>query len=78
MLELDSFYQDEGCSKALNHIFVALDCEKRYEQKLDKDGIIKYMKFNYEELLELERLGYMKSANSKLALVNAKPYMKGR
>ena len=78
MLELDSFDQDEGCRKALNHIFVALDCEKRYEQKLDKDEIIKYMKFNYEELLELERLGYMKSANSKLALVKAKPYMKGR
>lgn len=78
MIEIDSFYQDEGCSKALNRIFVALDCEKRYEQKLDKDEIVKYMKFNYDELLELERLGYIKSANSKLALMKAKAYMKGR
>ena len=78
MLEIDSFYQDEGCSAALNHIYLALDCEKKYNQELDKDEIVKYMMFNYEELFELERLGYISGANSKLALEKSKVYMKGR
>jgi len=78
MIELDSFYQDEGCSSALNHIFLAIDCEKKFDQELDKDEIVKYMMFNYEELLELEKLGYIKGCNTKLALEKSKTYMKGR
>lgn len=78
MIEIDSFYQDEGCSAALNHIYLALDCEKKYNQELDKDEIVKYMMFNYDELFELERLGYIKGCNSKLALEKSKVYMKGR
>lgn len=78
MIEMDSFYQDEGCSAALNRIYLALDCEKKYNQELDKDEIVKYMIFNYDELFELERLGYITGANSKLALEKSKVYMKGR
>ena len=78
MMELDSFYQDEGVSSALNHIFLALDCEKKFDQDLDKDEIIKYMTFNYEELFELENIGYIKGCNTKLALEKSKVYMKGR
>ncbi len=77
LIHLDSFYQDEGCSEALNHIFLALNCKKVCEQSLDKDEIIKYMLFNYEELLELEQMGYIKGCNSKLALEKSKTYMKG-
>lgn len=72
LIELDSFYQDEGCSSALNHIFIALNCIKVKEQKLDEDEIIKYMLFTYDELLELERLGYIKGANTKLAITKIK------
>ena len=78
MIEMDSFYQDEGVSSALNHIFLALDCEKKYDQELDKDEIVQYMTFNYDELFELEKLGYIKGCNSKLALEKSKIYMKGR
>ena len=78
IIEIDSFYQDEGISSALNHIFIATNCEKKHEQELDKDEIVKYMTFTYEELLELERLNYIKGCNSKLALVKSKKYMKGR
>lgn len=78
LIEMDSFYQDEGCSSALNHIFLALDCKKTCEQSLDQDEIVKYMLFSYEELFELERLGYIKGCNSKLALEKSKVYMKGR
>lgn len=78
IIEMDSFYQDEGCSSALNHIFLALNCKKTCEQSLDQDEIVKYMLFSYEELFELERLGYIKGSNSKLALEKSKVYMRGR
>ena len=78
MIEMDSFYQDEGISSALNHIYLALDCEKKFNQELDKDEIVKYMLFNYDELLELEKMGYIKGCNTKLALEKSKTYMKGR
>ena len=76
IMEIDSFYQDEGCSSALNHIFLALGCAKFYDQKLDKDEIIRYMTFNYDELFELEKLGYIRGCNTKLALEKSKIYMK--
>ncbi|MBQ9072215.1 MAG: NUDIX hydrolase [Bacilli bacterium] len=78
MIELDSFYQDEGVSSALNHIFLALGCEKKFDQELDKDEIVKYMMFNYDKLFELEKMGYIKGCNTKLALEKSKVYMKGR
>lgn len=31
---LDSFYQDEGCSKAFNHSFIAFDSICKYPQKV--------------------------------------------
>ena len=74
--EIDAFYQDEGCSSAYNHIFIACDCQKKYPQQLDKDELVKYMLFNYEELEELERLGYIKGANTKLTLAKAKNYIR--
>ena len=78
MIELDSFYQDEGCSSALNRIYLALDCNKVYDQELDEDEIVKYMTFNYDELFELEKMEYINGANTKLALEKSKVYMKGR
>ena len=72
LIEVDSFYQDEGCSSALNHIFIANGVRKEKEQQLDQDEIIKYMLFTYDEILELERLGYIKGANTKLAITRIK------
>lgn len=76
IFELDSFYQDEGCSSALNHLFLATNCQKVGKQNLDENEIIKYMTFRYDELLELERLDYIKGVNSKMALVKAKKYIR--
>lgn len=78
IIEIDSFYQDEGISSALNRIYLANNCIKKYDQQLDKDEIIRYMLFTYEELLELEKMGYIKGCNTKLALVKSKKYVKGR
>lgn len=72
LVEVDSFYQDEGCSTAFNHIFIAYDCKKLYEQSLDQDEYIKYMEFNLDEVNELENKGYINSANSKLALAKVR------
>ena len=78
LIKLDSFYQDEGCSSAYNYSFLALDCEKTNEQELDKDEIVRYMLFSYEEFFELEEMGYICSSNVKLTLEKSKKYMKGR
>lgn len=78
MVQLDEFYQDEGCSSALNRIFLALNCNKIKEQSLDKDEIVKYFKCTFEEVLELEKRGYIMGSNSKLAIARVKEYRKGR
>lgn len=78
MIQLDEFYQDEGCSSALNRIFLALNCDKIKEQNLDKDEIVKYFECTFEEVLELEKKGYIEGANSKLAIARVKEYRKGR
>lgn len=72
LVEVDSFYQDEGCSSAFNHVFIAYDCKKLYEQNLDPGEYIKYMEFTENEADELEKLGYINSSNSKLALARVR------
>lgn len=76
--EVDAFYQDEGVSSAYNHLFIGYDCAKQTDQDLDEYEIVKYMTFNYDELFELENMGYIKGCNSKLLLEKSKVYMKGR
>lgn len=78
MIQLDEFYQDEGCSSALNRIFLALNCDKIKEQNLDKDEIVKYFECTFEEVLELEKRGYIEGSNGKLAIARVKEYRKGR
>ena len=75
MTELDAFYQDEGISAAYNHIFFADNCEKRYNQKLYPNEVVRYMTFTYDEILELEDMGYVSGSNSKLALCRVKKYL---
>ncbi len=75
---LDQFYQDEGCSEAFNHSFIAFDSVCKHPQQLDSEENIKFMTFNLFELEELERNGYINSANSKLTLEKGKKYIKRR
>ncbi|MBQ8043487.1 MAG: NUDIX hydrolase [Clostridia bacterium] len=74
LIKLDEFYQDEGCSSALNTIYLALNCKKKCEQHLDKDEYIEYIAFDYDELVELEQKGYIMGANSKLAILRMGKY----
>lgn len=71
---LVSYYQDQGCSKAFNHIFIAFGCKKIKDQNLDPDELIKYMEFTFKEVLELAEEGYINDSNSLLALERAKKY----
>ena len=75
LIHLDSFYQDEGASKAFNHAFLALNCEKKYNQNLGENEIVKYMTLNYDELLEVEKMGYLSGSNTKLTLCRIKDYL---
>ena len=65
---VDSYYQDEGCSSAFNHIFIAYNCKKEFDQDLDMDEYIRYMEFPEEEVFELERAGYINGANAKIGV----------
>ncbi len=76
--ELDEFYQDVGCSAALNKIFIALGCVCKSKQYLDESEFVKFIECTLEEVLALEQKGYIKSASNKLAIERAKVYLKGR
>ena len=51
LIELATFYQDEGCSRALNKSFLALDAEKLKNQKLDESEFIRYFECTFDEAL---------------------------
>ena len=73
---LSKYYQDQGCSSALNYSLLALDCKKIFEQDLDSDEYIKYFKCSFLEALEFVEMGYICDANSIIALEKAKKYVK--
>ncbi len=78
VIYLGSGYQDEGISGAKNYLFFADSAIKVCEQKLDYDEFVKYMSFSYNELLELEDMGYLSGLNSKLVLCKIRELKKGR
>jgi ADP-ribose pyrophosphatase len=78
MEKIASYYQDQGCSRALNHSFIGYDCKMVGSQKLDKDEYIRFFQCEYEEALELIDMGYINDANSILTLEKSKSYIKRR
>lgn len=78
LINLGSYYQDQGCSAAYNHYYVALNCKKVKEQNLDEGEFIKYILVNKDELEELINMGYITGLNSIYAIEKGKTYLKGR
>lgn len=78
LIELCEFNQDEGCSAALNKCFIALNCVKTGNQKLDESEFIKYFECTLDELFFLADNGYIEGANSLLTIEKAKQYLKKR
>lgn len=76
LILLGAFYQDQGCSQAYNHYYIAMDCQKVKAQNLDQDEFIKYMSLTLEEIEELMKQGYMTGLNSAYTLEKAKQYIK--
>lgn len=75
---LGSFYQDQGCSGAYNYYYVALNCKKVSNQKLDEGEFIKYRLVTLQELEELINAGYIESLNSAFTIEKGKQYIKER
>lgn len=75
-ISLGSYYQDQGCSEAYNHYFVALNCRKVKEQNLDEGEFIKYILVDFNELNELIDEGYIGGLNSIYAIEKGKRYLK--
>ena len=75
-ISLGSFYQDQGCSSALNHYFLARNCVKVKEQNLDSEEFIKYVLVNPDELEWLFQNNYIKGLNSAYVYEKAKQYLK--
>ena len=68
LIEVATYYQDDGVGCALNKCYVALDCYKVSEQKLDESEFIRYFECQVDEMLELYKKGYILDGGSQLAL----------
>lgn len=75
-ISLGSFYQDQGCSEAYNHYYVALNCRKVNVQNLDDGEFIKYILVDFNEVNELIEEGYIGGLNSIYAIEKGKKYLK--
>jgi len=76
IIPLGSFYQDQGCSSAYNHYFLATKCKKVKEQNLDNDEFIKYVLVFYDELMWLVNNDYIKGLNSAYAIEKGRSLIK--
>lgn len=68
IFNLGSYYQDQGCSSAYNHYFLATKCKRVREQNLDDGEFIKFILVDYDELRWLFDNGYIKGLNSAYAI----------
>lgn len=76
LIKIGSYYQDQGCSSAYNHYFLATNCRKVKEQKLDEGEFVKYILVNYEELKWLMDNNYIRGLNSAYAIEKGKSLIK--
>lgn len=71
--ELESHYQDQGCSKAIIKTYVALGCRKLQEKNLDDGERLEYIEMSYDDILELikgdSKELKINDANSKIAFM---------
>lgn len=72
--ELENHYQDQGCSKAIIHTYVALGCKKIKEKSLSGGEKLEYIEMSYDDILRVLRkevdLGVeINDANTKIAFM---------
>ena len=66
-IELESHYQDQGCSRAIIKTYLAVNCKKVSNQKLDVNENITPIIVTLDELNELYESNEFKDANTKIA-----------
>ena len=76
LIEVASYYQDDGISEAFNKGFIAFDCQKVSEQNLDESEFIRYFECSIDELFELYEKGYILDGGTQLVIEKAKEYFK--
>jgi len=64
--EIDWYYQDQGCSSAIIHSYLALNCIKKQDIKLDDNEYLEPILLTEEELGNLINNKEISDANSKL------------
>lgn len=69
---LGKHYQDPGSIKEPVNVFIALDCEKKHTQKLDKDEFISTLEITTDYIKELMDNNEIKDANTFIALAKAR------
>ena len=72
LIELKSYYQDPGISGAKNTCFLALGCEKKFKQDLDRDEYIKYLECSFNDLVYLVNNGIIDDVNGIIAIEEAR------
>ncbi|MBR5369813.1 MAG: NUDIX hydrolase [Bacilli bacterium] len=75
LIEVASYYQDDGVGAAYNRGFVALNCKKVSKQNLDPGEFIRYFECNIDELFELYEKGYIQGGGSQLLIEKSKKYL---
>lgn len=73
---LGSYYQDQGCSEAINYYYIAYNCKRVNQQNLDEGEFIKYILVTLEELEELVEKNYIKGLNSAFIIEKGKKQLK--
>ena len=72
---LGKFYQDHGISGACNEYYLATNCKKVTEQRLDSDEFVKQLEISIEDLFYLLDNGYIKGLNSAYIIEKARTYL---
>lgn len=75
---LAKYYQDPGISKAYNYAYLGLEAERLKEQSLDPTEAVRFLECDYDEALELIRLGYIEDLQAQFVLEKAKQYLSKR
>ena len=75
LMYIDSYYPSVGASTQKIHIYMALDCEKKYKQKLDKDEFVEYEVISLEEFDYLLNNNYILDVNAKFAYYRVLDYL---
>ena len=76
IIELGNYYQDQGCSGALNYYYLATGCRKVSEQKLDKDEYVSCVVVDLDEIDKLLEMNLIKGLNSIYLIEKGKRYLK--